>query len=198
MLLSGNAMWYSGIETEEDCHQMRAVAPADVIAGMKKTLYSQPEAALARKSKKLAESKLRFTNPDRLAATITDYIEWRAFALWVRLIVETEGGVSQDMKALLDERCPGFLDAVEAYRRAHPREREFLWMRLISWLDRETFGFAQAEGWLHALSYYATRDPRMDQITDYWLRCDEQWKRNPPPALPTFEQWRQTASQTRV
>ena len=41
------------------------------------------------------------------------------------------------------------------------------WLRLISWLDRETFGFAQAEGWLHALGYYATRDPRMDKVTDY-------------------------------
>ena len=85
---------------------------------MKKSLYSQAEAALAHKSKKLAESQLRFTNPDRLAATITEYIESRAFAFWVRLIVETEGGVSPDMKALLDERCPGFLDDVDAYRRA--------------------------------------------------------------------------------
>src|SRR5215475_9974600 len=93
---------------------------------MKKTRYSQAEVALARKSKKLAESQLRFTTPTRLAAAITDYIEWRAFAFWVRLIVDNEAGVSQDMKALLDKRCRGFLDDVEPYRRAHPREREFL------------------------------------------------------------------------
>jgi hypothetical protein len=116
----------------------------------------------------------------------------------VRLIVETEDGVSQDMKALLDERCPGFLDDVEAHRRAHPREREFLWLQLISWLDRETFGFAQAEGWLDALSYYATRDPRMDKVTDYWLQCDDRWTQNRPPVLPTFEQWRQAASQSKA
>jgi hypothetical protein len=48
---------------------------------MKKTLYSQAEAALGRKSKKLAESQLRFTNPERLAAAINEYIDWRAFAL---------------------------------------------------------------------------------------------------------------------
>jgi hypothetical protein len=167
-------------------------------AGMKKTLYSQAEAVLARKSKKLAESQLRFTNPDRLAATIADYIEWRAFALWVRLIVETQGEVSPDMRALLEDRCPGFLDNAEAYRRAHPHEREFLWLRLISWLDRETFGFVHAEGWLHALGYYATRDPRMDKLTDYWLQCDDRWKHNRPPVLPTFEQWRQAASQSKT
>ena len=198
MLLSGNAMWYSGIETRRRATSCEQVAPADVVAGMKKTLYSQAEAALARKSEELAKSQLRFTNPNRLAAAITDYIEWRSFAFWVRLIVEIEGGVSQDMKALLDERCPGFLDHAEVYRRAHPREREFLWLRLIAWLDRETFGFVQAEGWLHALGYYATRDPRMDQITDYWFRCDEQWKRYRPPVSPPFEQWRQAALQTKA
>jgi hypothetical protein len=162
---------------------------------MKKTLYNEAEAALAGKAKNLAESQLRFTNPERLAAAINDYIEWRAFAFWVRLIVETEGAVSPDMRRLLDVRCPGFLDDAETYHRAHPRERKFLWLRLISWLDRETFGFAQAEGWLHALGYYATRDPRMDKVADYWLQCDERWKQDRPAVLPSFEQWRQAALQ---
>jgi hypothetical protein len=109
-----------------------------------------------------------------------------------------EGGVSADMTILLDGRCPGFLDDAAAYRRAHPSEREFLWLRLISWIDRAIFGFAQAEGWLHALGYYATRDPRMDQVTAYWVRCDEDWKRQPPRVLPTFDQWRQAALDTKV
>jgi hypothetical protein len=165
---------------------------------MTKTRNNQAEAALARKSKMLAESQLRFTNPDHLAATINDYIEWRAFAFWVRLIAEMEGGVSPRMKALLDDRCPGFLDDAEAHRRAHPGEREFLWLQLISWLDRETFGFARAEGWLHALGYYATRDLRMDKVAEYWLQCDELWKREPPSEFPTFEQWRKAASETKV
>jgi hypothetical protein len=178
--------------------RIRAHRSSNLIAAMKKTLYREAEMALARKAKRLAESQLRFTNPERLAAAINDYIEWRAFAFWARLIVETQGGVSPDLKALLDDRCPGFLDDAEAYRRAHPGEREFLWLRLISWLDRQRFGFARAEGWLHALGYYATRDPRMDKVAEYWLQCDELWKREPPSEFPTFEQWRQTASQTKA
>ena len=171
-----------------------------VISAMKKeTMYRRAETALARKSQKLAESQLPSTDPERLATAVTEYIEWRAFAFWVRLIVEVEGGISAEMKSLLDDRCPGFLDDAASYRRAHPRERDFLWLRLISWLDRERFGFARAEGWLHALGYYATRDPRMDQITDYWLQCDEDWKRQRPRVLPTFDQWRrQAASQTKA
>jgi hypothetical protein len=152
--------------------------------------------ALARKSQKVAESQLHFTNPERLGAAITEYIEWRAFAFWVRLIVQIEGRISAETKAVLDDRCRGFLDDAAAYERAHPREREFLWLRLISWLDREIFGFAQAEGWLHALAYFATRDDRMDRITDYWLQCDSGWKRQRPRVLPGFEQWRQAAVAT--
>ena len=164
----------------------------------KKTVYRQAEAALARKSKRLAEYQLRLTTPQRLAAAITDYIEWRAFALWVRLIVEVQAGVSAEMRTLLNDRCPGFLDEAAAHSRAHPQEPANLWLRLISWLDREKFGFAHTEGWLHALGYCATRDPRMDQITDYWLQCNAGWMRKSPPVLPTFDQWRQqAASQTR-
>lgn len=160
----------------------------------KKTVYGEAEAALARKSKKLAESQLRFTNPERLAAAMNDYIEWRAFALWVRLVVKMQGGLSEEMKILLEDRCPGILDEAAAHRQSHPREPEDLWRRLISWLDHEKFGSVRAEGWLHALGYYATRDPRMDQLTDYWLQCDETWKRNAPLVLPTFDLWRQQAA----
>lgn len=98
----------------------------------KKTVYRQAEAVLARKSKRLAESQLRLTTPQRLAAAITDYIEWRAFALWVRLIVEVQAGVSAEMRTLLDDRCPGFLDEAAAHSRAHPQEpANLLWLSKI-------------------------------------------------------------------
>jgi hypothetical protein len=62
-------MWYSGID-RSDC-KIRAVLSVYMsVSGMKKTVYTQAEAALDREAKKLAESQLRFTNPERLAATI--------------------------------------------------------------------------------------------------------------------------------
>jgi hypothetical protein len=109
------------------------------------------EAALGAKSRRIAEAQLKNVGPDRLSQTISDYIEWRIFAYWVRLVVETQQCVSAKMEALLEQRCPGFLDSAEDYRRAHPKEREFLWLRLISWIDDTVFGFAKAEGWPHAL-----------------------------------------------
>ena len=74
------------------------------------------EADLGRQSKQLAEDECGLVAPDRLAQTITEFVEWRAFSYWLRLIVETQGFVSDPMIAILQERCPGFLDYASAYR----------------------------------------------------------------------------------
>lgn len=89
----------------------------------KATQLREAEDALHEKSRRLADDQLKLVSAERLAATITDYVEWRAFAYWVRLIVETEGCVSGEMGSLLENRCPGFLKYAEEYRRAHPDER---------------------------------------------------------------------------
>ena len=98
----------------------------------KTTQLHEAEDALHEKSRQLAEAQLKLVSAERLAATITDYVEWRAFAYWVRLIVETEGCVSSDMASLLEGRCPGFLKYAEDHRRAKVNARAYLWLRLNS------------------------------------------------------------------
>lgn len=159
----------------------------------KATQLHEAEDALHEKSRQLAETQLKLVSAERLAASITDYVEWRAFAYWARLIVETEGCVSCQMTGLLDGRCPGFLKYAEDYRRSHTNEREFLWLRLISWIDDEVFSFAKTEGWPHALGYFAARDPRLDQVRAYWQVCHDRWKHERPMPLPDLAQWRQSA-----
>ena len=159
----------------------------------KATQLHEAEDVLHEKSRQLAEAQLKLVSAERLSATITDYLEWRAFAYWVRLIVETEGCVSCEMVSLLNDRCPGFLKYAEDFRRAHPNEREFLWLRLISWIDDEIFSFARTEGWPHALGYFAARDPRLDHVRAYWQVCDDSWKQDRPIPHPDFVQWRQAA-----
>ena len=75
------------------------------------------EADLGRQSKQLAEDECGLVAPDRLAQTITEFVEWRAFSYWLRLTVETQGFVSDPVITILRERCPGFLD----YASASPR-----------------------------------------------------------------------------
>ena len=153
----------------------------------------EAEIALGARSRHKAEAELKLVDSARLAAAITEFIEWRTFAYWVRLVVEIEGDISVKMRALLDERCTGFIGALTAYRESHPNEKEFLWLRLIEWIDLNTFATANAEGWRHALGFYAARDPRLARVREYWLRCDDAWKRVPPAELPSLDQWRQAA-----
>ena len=73
------------------------------------------EADLVRQSKQLAEDECGHVAPGRLAQTVTEFVEWRAFSYWLRLIVETTGFVPDPITAILQERCPGFLDYATAY-----------------------------------------------------------------------------------
>src|SRR5512132_597072 len=106
------------------------------------------------RSRHHAEAEVKNVDSTRLAATITQFIEWRAFAYWIRLIVEAEGHISPEIQALLESRCPGFIGALTVYRESHHREREFVWLRLIEWIDDNVFDYARTEGWRHALGYY--------------------------------------------
>ena len=155
------------------------------------------EADLGRQSKQLAQDECELVAPDRLAQTITEFVEWRAFSYWLRLIVETNGFVSDPMITTLQERCSGFLEYAAAYAKEHPREAEFLWLRLLEWTDERLFHVSIAEGWRHALGYYATRDPRMDHFRAYWKQCRRAWKLQAPASFPSFEEWRESALQHR-
>ena len=153
----------------------------------------EAEASLGAKSQRLAEVQLKHVDAERLAQTITDYIEWRTFAYWVRLLVEADGCISDEMKGVLEQRCPGFLQYADDHRQAHPKEREFLWLRLISWIDDEIFSFAKTEGWQHALGYFAARDSRLDRVRAYWSLCDQDRGQNRRERLTALEEWRRAA-----
>lgn len=155
--------------------------------------FSRAEAALGEWSREAAEAEVQNVPPDRLAAAITDFIEWRAFAYWVRLAHEHRVVPAVQIESILAERCPGFLATEIAYRDAHPREPEFRWLRLIQWIDGNIFHYADAAGWRHALGYYAARDERLDRVRARWLKCDEQWNTRIPEQFPDFEKWRQSA-----
>jgi hypothetical protein len=153
----------------------------------------EAEAALGAKSQRLAEEQLKHVDSERLAQTITEYIEWRTFAYWVRLLVEADGSISEEIKGILEQRCPGFLEYADNHRRTHPDNREFLWLRLISWIDDEIFAFAKTEGWQHALGFFAARDRRLDHVRAYWSACDQDRAENRRERLTPLEEWRRAA-----
>jgi hypothetical protein len=151
--------------------------------------FERAESKLSRQAQRVAEQQARVPAPDRLSEAITQYIEWHAFAYWARLIRETESIISDPLRQTLEQRCPGFLMFAAEYAKKHPKEPEFLWLRLIAWIDDQIFAFAKTEGWSDALSYFAARDQRMDKIFAYWQECDVTWKDERPAVLPRFEEW---------
>jgi hypothetical protein len=144
---------------------------------------------LGRCSQTLAEHEARRVPPERLAQAVSEYVEWWTFAFWVRFATDIEGRVSEKMQTRLDQRCPGFLQYAMDYNEQHPEEREFLWLRLIEWIDSEVFRLAVEEGWSHALGYYAARDPGLDRVRKYWAACEDSRGINPPPVTPSYEEW---------
>jgi hypothetical protein len=155
--------------------------------------FRQEEVRLARYSRRLADSESRLVTPTRLAEAVNEFIKWRAFSYWLRLIVEAEGVLSERTTAILKQRCPGFVEYATAFSERHPREPQFLWLRFLEWADNTVFEAATAQGWRHALGYHATRDPRMDQLRAYWKQCHQAWAAAPPAVLPCFDDWRQAA-----
>ena len=152
---------------------------------MKKANHlNEAEIALAARSRHRAEAERKCVPADRLATAITEFIEWRAFAYWVRLIAEKQG--TSAVEGILRYRCPGFFEYLAKFP-----EREFLWLQLIDWIDSHCFEDAHSEGWQHALGYYAARDERLDRIRGYWLKCDEQWQPSHRP--PDYGEWRRAA-----
>jgi hypothetical protein len=155
----------------------------------------ETEIALGTESREQAEAERKNVTADQLAVTVTEFIEWRAFSYWLRLIVESVGFVPDTVAALLQERCPGFLDYAAAYARQHPQEQEFLWLRFLEWTDDTMFQASIAEGWRHVLGYDAMRDPRMDRLRAFWKQCRET-RDQPPASLLNFESWRASAFET--
>jgi hypothetical protein len=135
-------------------------------------------------NRRRAKDKARRIRADTLAEWIDRCIEWQAFVLWARAIVEAEGSIPPQVTSALQLRCPGFEPnaGVET-------EPEF-WLRLSRWVDHNAFREPKEKGWLIAVEYYASRDLRWEQLWLYWEHCDEQWQKSRPACYPTFDEWR--------
>jgi hypothetical protein len=119
-----------------------------------------------------------------LAASADEYVEWHAFVLWVRTIVEATADVPDGIRSELRARCPGFLDGHQSAK------DQPIWKLLQEWLAAERFADAKAGGWFDAITYYAYKDLHVEQAWSLWERARADWRRTPPTHWPTFDQWR--------
>jgi hypothetical protein len=149
---------------------------------------------LQRLARERADEQARRIPWQRLLDTRAQYIDWQEFYLRVRSILEVEDQIPGWLVHILKERCPGFLERDKTLTTKAVKEKPFA-LRLEDWIDEHAFGFAQNEGWFNAITYYAVRDSRYQRAEVCWSECVERWRRAKPIPYPSFEEWKDMASQ---
>ena len=144
-------------------------------------------------ARRRATRQLLRTAWERFFQAQQEYLDWEAFSLWVRAIVQAEGRVPSSICRILEERCPGFLEYEKQCRKAHPEQASPLPLLLLEWIHDRVFAHAKQEGWLDALTFFAIRDPYSQCMWSYWEHCEDEWKLKRPSHYPTFEEWRSAA-----
>jgi hypothetical protein len=137
---------------------------------------------LDRKQKALDEALL--VPWPQLEAAVLEYIDWHSFVLWVRAVAEAAGELPDRLRSELCDRCPGFLESVNARNRS-------LWKSLDEWITASRFAAAKDGGWFDALMYYAYAHLRFEQAWTLWARSSRAWEKQHPAQWPTFAEWRE-------
>ncbi len=117
------------------------------------------------------------------------YIEWEAFALWVRGIEETEGNFPRWLAEVVGKRCRDFTKFVAEEKLSQSGEPPHLWRHLVRWINEHLFGKIWREDWMNAVGYYAARDLTSLRNHAYWEYCGRHWKLSKPAAYPSFPDW---------
>jgi hypothetical protein len=150
-------------------------------------------ARLSRLAVERADAQARRVPWQRLLNVRTQYIDWQEFYLWVRSILEVEVRIPDWLIAILNDRCPGFLES-EAPVALQKSAAKPIYLRLEDWIDEQIFGFARDEGWFNALQFYAVRDPRYQCAEVCWSECVKKWSQAKPIRYPSFEEWQALGS----
>ncbi len=146
----------------------------------------------------------RLSNVDSLAQRVFDAVrrlpspQWHdllrgfsesmAFLIWLELTIEIAGPKSSVASKELASRFPGF----PMPRRPGART---LVRALNEWLVAQLLGTSDNEETLEALSFHVRNHPEYPAILRYASRCHSKWREAPPDHLPSFEEWRASASE---
>lgn len=159
-----------------------------------RVLKSNNIARLQRLARERADQQARRIPWRRLLEVRNQYLDWQELYLWARSILEVEERIPDWLTEILNDRCPGFLESQEQPGPKAAKLRP-VHLRLEDWIDDRVFGFAKQDGWFNAVTFYAVREPRYQRAEVCWSECVEQWKKAKPVRYPSFDEWKQMASQ---
>jgi hypothetical protein len=117
------------------------------------------------------------------------YIEWEAFALWVRAIEHAEGSLPDWVAKTIAKRCAGFFELAAEKKLDHPKGAPFFSYHLRRWISDRVFATPWREGWMNAVGYYAVRDLAYRRNEAFAEYCEREWGRSIPAFYPSFREW---------
>src|SRR5207245_11790648 len=137
----------------------------------------------------------RGVGPQRLTKTVAEYMEWEAFAYWLRSLLEAGIDLPGTVSLELERRCPQFLECDEKLRSTlSPEDYTRRWKALVEWGGNRFFAEAKLEGWFDAIVFHARAHPRSVRTVDYWVfYWDEHWSTLPNRTYPSFQEWHRAA-----
>lgn len=127
----------------------------------------------------------------RLSAEVERVLEFRAFSLWTRAILEIEGSIPDAVLASIEERCPGY-----GIRKRGNRDLGPLWTDILAWSEQFFFTESKTGGWIEAAHYYSGMDPRSEQTWQHMERSVGEWSEQRPTHYPDFTEWWKAAKAT--
>lgn len=113
------------------------------------------------------------------------YVEWEAFALWTRVLIEAAREIPPVVRTAVETRCPGFEKHVKALRDKPCSDPGWLWEQLRAWIEQHFFGPELKDESIDALRRAAHRTLRSERVADYWASH----KQSAGGPLPTYELW---------
>jgi hypothetical protein len=140
-----------------------------------------------------ARASFKLVGPDRLAEAVSQYIDWEAFAYWVRPALELGSELPAEVARELEDRCPGFLELHGKAKKRDPASVSQAWQQLMLWIGDQFFSESKNEGWFDSILIQARSHPRAIRTMGYSDHCDKIWSASLPVPYPTFEDWRHDA-----
>jgi hypothetical protein len=121
----------------------------------------------------------RLVGADLVANTVSRFMDWEAFAHWIRSPIEAGVKLPQMFVREMRKSFPGLLERYRQLRDLNIEGRS-LWRQLITWGEARFFHEAKEGGWFDVVTFEARRHPRSVRTVEYWIDSDKQWSHTRP------------------
>ncbi len=124
----------------------------------------------------------------RAADVVDTYVDWLAFAHWLRPLMGGNLKSPNEVARELQRRCPDF-----APEHLTGRPKEESWQSFVKHFEGRFFSIVSQQHWLDYVrekAYNHPRHVRTIAYSDHWL---QEWFSDPTLPYPPFPQWQQAA-----